>query len=148
MWQLPRKISRCGCYLRRDWWRSLQILMKIVQWGDVGVPYLHSTKVLAEPNPWEVRAIAPVQIRLRGHTKLCVIDTCDRVKRDGLSACRNHASMLLGEIRSLKTNLLGPMPEFIVLRQHVPGKYADQVIYPPVALPLKPDGFQYMMISI
>jgi hypothetical protein len=47
--------------------------------------------------------------------------------------------MLLGKIWSLETKLLGMVPWLIVLRQHVSGEYADQMIDPPILLSLKPD---------
>ena len=47
--------------------------------------------------------------------------------------------MFLGKIRSLEADLLGTVPSLIVLWQHISGKYADQMINPPVALPIKPD---------
>jgi hypothetical protein len=112
--------------------------------------------MLAAPDSRVVRAIADqsldihkialAQIRLRCDVKLCVVDTSDHVDGNGIGTFQNLEVMLLGEIRSLKADLLGPMPRFIVLWQHISGKYADQMIDPPVALPVKPDGFQHMMI--
>jgi hypothetical protein len=63
------------------------ILLGVLWWGNKRIPDLHSTEVLAELNPWEVQTVADqpldvykimlAQIRLRGHVKICVIDTSD-----------------------------------------------------------------------
>jgi len=122
-----------------------------------GVLALHSSKVLAEPDPWEVGAIAncclginnifPAHICLRCNMKPIAVNGDDGITGNGPGICHDGAVVPFFKIFPIKALFLGTLPRFIMVRQHLLCQNIDQMINLPISLPIKPVGFQYVMIS-
>jgi len=122
-----------------------------------GVLALHSSKVLAELDPWEVRAIANcclgindiflAYVCLRCNMKLIAVNEDDGITRNGLGICHDSAAVPFFKIFPIKALFLGMLLRFIMVQQHLLCQNIDQMINPPILLPIKLVGFQYVMIS-
>ncbi len=94
-----------------------------------GVLALHSSKVLAEPDHQEVRAIANccpgindiflAHICLRCNIKLITVNGNDGITENGLGICHNSAAVPFFKIFPIKTLFLGMLLRFIMVWQHL-----------------------------
>jgi len=122
-----------------------------------GVLALHSSKVLAELDPWEVRAIANcclgindiflARVCLRCNMKPITVNGDDGITGNRPGICHDSAAVPFFKIFPIKALFLGALPRFIMVRQHLLCQNIDQIINLLISLPIKPVGFQYVMIS-
>jgi len=90
-----------------------------------GVLALHSSKVLAEPDPREVRAIAnccpgindifPARVCLRCDMKPIAVNGDDGITRNGPGICHDSAAVPFFKIFPIKALFLGMLPRFIMV---------------------------------
>ncbi len=79
--------------------------------------------------------------------KLIAVNKDDGITGNGLGICHDSAVVPFFKIFLIKALFLGTLLRFIMVQQHLLCQNIDQMINLPISLPIKPVGFQYVMIS-